>query len=268
LLFSFLIIIFTSENKIVRSSKSKLPQTETLISYLQTMILLAPALCSLVCVAFLAMLLSKPGNPRERWLRLFTVVLFLTVSALWLWLAWTERGEIPLPGKPQADGVANHSALAWLIIAGTILSCGEVWLTWRLTLRRYIDTGKLTSNAPSPQKDHIDWGELSQKNIEQYFKISRPWLDPQFQLPDLANALGVNRSDLSSFINRTFEVNFKRYVNSWRLAEFERLMSLPSNELKNPYKVAKMAGFTDFRHFRRVEEQEREQEHETAAITT
>jgi AraC-like DNA-binding protein len=209
------------------------------------MIMIAPALCSLVCAVFIVMPTGRSANPQKRWLRPSTVVVFLIICALWIATARAELAPATLAGAG---------------VAGTILSCGEVWLTWRITLRRHIDTANLAPHTPPPPKNSIDWGELSQKNIEQYFKISRPWLDPQFQLPDLANALGVNRSDLSAFINRTFEVNFKRYVNSWRLAEFERLMSLPSNELKNPYKVAKMAGFSDFRHFRRVEEQEREQE--------
>jgi AraC-like DNA-binding protein len=211
------------------------------------MILIAPALCSLVCIVFIVMPMNGFINPRERRLRLSTVVLFLIICALWIATARLELAPATLAGAG---------------VAGTLLSCGEVWLTWRITLRRYIDTGNPASHTPPPPKDPVDRGELSKKNIEQYFKISRPWLDPRFQLPDLANALGVNRSDLSAFINRTFEVNFKRYVNSWRLAEFERLMSLPSNEFKNPYRLAKMAGFTDFRHFRRVDEQEREQEHE------
>ncbi len=74
--------------------------------------------------------------------------------------------------------------------------------------------------------------------------------------------MGVSRSEMSAFINSTFGINFKRFVNRWRLREYERLMSLPANRRKDPCKVLTMAGFTDSRHYRRVTENEQQEQNE------
>ncbi|MDR2890424.1 MAG: hypothetical protein LBV18_02315 [Alistipes sp.] len=92
----------------------------------------------------------------------------------------------------------------------------------------------------------------SRKAIEEYFHSHKPFLDPEFGLDDLADALNIKRSVMSSFINSAFKMNFKRYVNRWRLHEYHRLLALPSNEKRNPYKILPQAGFTDPRHYRRV----------------
>jgi AraC-like DNA-binding protein len=209
------------------------------------MINIAPALCSLVCVLFVVMLMRDFGNSSERALRLLAIVLFLAAGVLWFFVSSRF-----LHGAVW--GVAVGA------VAGVAVSLGQVWLTHRLILRRHLRSKKFriftTRSSPSAPPAG---GELSLRSLEEYFKLKRPYLDPGFRLTVLADALGVNRAELSSFINRTLGINFKRYLNRWRLAEFERLMSLPSNEFKNPYKVAAMAGFSDSRHFHRVVELEK-----------
>lgn len=77
-------------------------------------------------------------------------------------------------------------------------------------------------------------------------------LDPDFKLTDMAEAMGVNRTVMSNFINQTYGMNFRRYLNQWRIEEYQILMAHPSNERKNPYRVMVMAGFKDSRHFQRA----------------
>jgi AraC-like DNA-binding protein len=222
-------------------------QVETLISCVQTMLSVAPALCSLACVFFVVLLMCEFGNSAQRFLRFSALVVFVAIGALWISTLFSEGGP---------DG--SWSGAVWKIAAGTVVSCAQVWFTWRLINRRLIEPSPAkNSDNPAPRPDYSP-PQLTQKSFEEYFKLRRPYLDPEFRLTDLTGELGVNRSELSAFINRTFETNFPRYVNRWRLAEFERLMSLPSNELKNPYKVATMAGFSNARHFMRVVEQEQE----------
>ena len=64
--------------------------------------------------------------------------------------------------------------------------------------------------------------------------------------------MGVNRTVMSNFINQTYSMNFKRYLNLWRIREYQTLIKRPSNERKNPYQVMVMAGFKDSRHFQRA----------------
>jgi AraC-like DNA-binding protein len=212
------------------------------------MTLATPAICSLVCLFFVATSLRHHADRRQRRLRLGAMALFLTISALWIsMLVATTTDNDPTP---------NLALTVVAIVAGAVISTQQVSIA-HLLVQQKTATPLKKANATTPEIDTPVWGKLSRKTVEAYFKDQRPWLDPQFQLPQLANALGVNRSEISAFINNTFGVNFKRYVNRWRLAEFERLMSLPSNDFKNPYKIASQAGFSDFRHLNRVAELEK-----------
>ncbi|WP_418976966.1 helix-turn-helix domain-containing protein [Alistipes finegoldii] len=95
-------------------------------------------------------------------------------------------------------------------------------------------------------------GQLNRRTFENYLSQKKPYLDPDFKLTDMAEAMGVNRTVMSNFINQTYGMNFNRYLNRWRIEEYQILMALPSNERKNPYQVMVMSGFKDSRHFQRA----------------
>ena len=95
-------------------------------------------------------------------------------------------------------------------------------------------------------------GRLTSKALENYMSQKKPYLDPDFKLTDMAEAMGVNRTVMSNFINQTYGKNFNCYLNLWRIEEYQILMAHPSNERKNPYQVMVMAGFKDSRHFQRA----------------
>ncbi len=68
----------------------------------------------------------------------------------------------------------------------------------------------------------------------------------------MAEIMGVNRTVMSNFINQTYGMNFRRYLNLCRIKEYQALIVHPSNKGKNPYQVMAMAGFKDSRHFQRA----------------
>ena len=85
----------------------------------------------------------------------------------------------------------------------------------------------------------------------------------------MAEAMGVNRTVMSNFINQTYGMNFKRYLNLCRIKEYHTLIVHPSNERKSPYQVMAMAGFKDPRHFQRaiqLENTYKKQSHEDPPI--
>ncbi len=236
--------------------------------YFQAMTFIAPALCSSVCTLFVGLLMRDYRNLRERSMRILVVVTFLILSLLWF---------SPILSGWRPVSTVRKTALA---VAAIVFPSVQLWLTWRLIRRARPDqhhagagpdsytwsepdanpTDLAYSNGNAADLDDpqpMPRGELTKRKIEEYFTQRRPWLDPEFKLTDLADAMGVNRTEMSAFVNRTFGTGFKRYVNRWRLAEYDRLMALPSGELKNPYRVIKMAGFSDARHYHRVVEQEK-----------
>ena len=88
--------------------------------------------------------------------------------------------------------------------------------------------------------------------MESYFRKEKPYLNKNFKLSDLVDALDVNRTVISSFINQTYGVNFNRYLNRWRLKEFKRLQKLPANNNKSIYYLQQKAGFTNNKHYLRT----------------
>ncbi len=128
---------------------------------------------------------------------------------------------------------------------GAVMSTQVILFTYHIIRRKYLWNVGLGSSRAKRE-------ELSRTTLENYFHARRPYTDPEFKLIDLAEAMGVNRSEISNFINRAYGMNFKRYVNRWRLEEFQRLMALPSNERKSPYKIFPLAGFSNSRHYQRA----------------
>ena len=97
---------------------------------------------------------------------------------------------------------------------------------------------------------------LTKKNFETYISERKPYLDSNLKITDLVDELGVNRTYISNFINKTYGVNFSRHVNRLRLAEMERLARLPSNTGKKASQLAPRAGFTDAKHYMRAKKTE------------
>lgn len=93
---------------------------------------------------------------------------------------------------------------------------------------------------------------LSRKRLDEYFRHEKPWLRQDFKITDLVEVFDLNRSTISAFINKTYDMNFNRYVNRWRIMELKRLQSLPENKNKRPMQLAGQVGFTDGKHYFRA----------------
>lgn len=98
--------------------------------------------------------------------------------------------------------------------------------------------------------------KLTKKRFEDYIKSCKSWLDPNLKITNLVSPLDTNRTTLSNFINKTYGVNFNRYINRLRLAELDRLMSLSSNAGKTVDDLLYKAGFATKRNYMRAKEAE------------
>lgn len=143
------------------------------------------------------------------------------------------------------DNVAGPGAV-------TITEIAPQWQT---------ETADSLESAPAPgskpRRRHHS-GKLSRVLLETYFQNEKPWLDPACKIADLVEVFDVNRTALSSFINRTYGMNFNRYLNSWRIREFDRLRSLPSNRGKSMRSLVEKAGFDHYRTYLRALAAERD----------
>lgn len=110
--------------------------------------------------------------------------------------------------------------------------------------------------AKAPRKQHS--GKLNRRRFESFIRNEKPYLNPDYKITDLVEALDINRTTLSAFINRTYGANFNRYLNRLRLKELEKLRSQPDGQGKSISSLLDKAGFKDFRNYSRAAAAERE----------
>ena len=56
------------------------------------------------------------------------------------------------------------------------------------------------------------------EQLDQYMVIEKAFLNENLRLSDVAKEVGVSTNDLSYFINQTYQKNFYKYVNDFRIA--------------------------------------------------
>lgn len=125
------------------------------------------------------------------------------------------------------------------------------------------DAAETPESAPEPDSRPLrrhHSGKLSRARFEAYFRDKKPWLNPACKITDLVEVFDVNRTMLSAFINRTYGMNFCRYINRWRIRELERIRSMPSNRGKSARSLVEKAGFDNYRTYLRAMAAEREAE--------
>lgn len=157
-------------------------------------------------------------------------------------------------------------ASQWLIRLNALcIMAQEVLLTYQVICRQYLSyktsdlfpaNEKKTGNNGLIAKQRLEpdntRGQLNRGAFETYMSQEKPYLNPDFKLTDMAEVMGVNRTVMSNFVNQTYGMNFRRYLNLCRIREYQMLIVHPSNERKNPYQVMVMSGFKDSRHFQRA----------------
>ncbi len=126
-------------------------------------------------------------------------------------------------------------------IASVTMVAQHIVLTFVVVRRRYVlyilpqkQEEEPQQGEPVQKRWHRPYAQgsgslLTRKRFDAWMREQKPYLDPSYKLTDLAEAMGINRSYVSRFINRTYGVNFNRYMNRLRLKEVERLVALPSN---------------------------------------
>ncbi|MDR0977164.1 MAG: hypothetical protein LBL78_05370 [Prevotellaceae bacterium] len=179
-------------------------------------------------------LVAKPG----RWIIMIGVL--CTVSGFSLInILLTPREEV------------GHSALSLLGCVAIVLM--HVDLTYHIITRRY----RLYTLVHIPQVRRKRYqGSINRRLLEGHFRQKKPYLNPNFRIGDLVESIEVNRNTISQFVNRTYGINFSRFVNRWRLKELQHIRRVPANRGLRTEQLVIMAGFADIKHYMRVKAQE------------
>jgi AraC-like DNA-binding protein len=90
------------------------------------------------------------------------------------------------------------------------------------------------------------------ERLSDYMKSSRPYLNPELTLSQLADDLGISSHFLSQVINEKFELNFFDFINSYRVEEFKERTTDPKFSNFSLLGIALECGFNSKSAFNRI----------------
>lgn len=109
---------------------------------------------------------------------------------------------------------------------------------------------KRVSGKKSKQSN--DTNPIDKKKFEAFMRKHKPFINSNFKITDLIEPLGANRSVISSFINKTYGMNFSQYINQCRLQELGKIMALSANKEKDITELITQVGFGSYRNYQRI----------------
>lgn len=154
---------------------------------------------------------------------------------------------------------------AFFLIASPDLLKGVVFQEHLLESRHVQDIKKQEIMRPEPdEKEHTEQSPEHQDimlRAEQFIQLEQPFLDPGFNLADLASALDVPARTLSQAIKSTLGIGFPEYVNKIRISFLEQqLTSKPEMLRFSIDALARSVGFSSrsgfYKAFRKVDQYE------------
>lgn len=173
--------------------------------------------------------------------RLYFAVILLFQSLIFF--QFISAGKGSLYGQPLLNAMMLllHVALCYNVFKGRIAIVSFLW----------------NMEVLPDQEDMVlvdRQGGLKQQVFEEYMDREKPFLNPNLLIVDLIGPLQTNRSYLSAFINKTYGMNFRLYINNRRLKEFEKLY-LQRTEHEKEVDIEDLvlqSGFKSMESFRRV----------------
>ena len=76
-------------------------------------------------------------------------------------------------------------------------------------------------------------------------QVTKPYLENEFRMNDLANQLDISPHHLSQVINEKLNMKFSDFVNAYRVEEAKKLLSDPALKHKYIIDIAYTAGFNN-----------------------
>lgn len=152
----------------------------------------------------------------------------------------------------------NMRVPIWLLPIPAIFAVFKyVILTHNVLLENFVIIKTDPVDGPNTEYSGDTLGQaLKIRHLEAYMHKNKPYLNPKLKITEVVRELNTNRTTLSLLINRTYGMNFCRYVNRFRLKEFEEIKSNPKNVNLSKQELVIKAGFSDYRGYRRVKQHE------------
>lgn len=144
----------------------------------------------------------------------------------------------------------NALAILYVGVMGYFTNTGSISGLQFDGNRTLLATSDVEAQKSPAQNSLLDDSVLT--SIKQYFSEQRPYLDPDLNLLQLAEDLGMNRAALSEAINSGFGQNFNDFVNSYRVAAVEKMLAEGRHKQLSLLGIAHECGFNSKATFNRV----------------
>ncbi len=105
-------------------------------------------------------------------------------------------------------------------------------------------SGEIEENV-FEENEILFYNELYKK-IESFFLEKEPWKDPNYSVQDLAYSLQTNSTYISRAINLNFGMNFKNFVNTYRVEFIKN--EIQNNKEYSRYKLVYLYSQAGFKH--------------------
>jgi AraC-like DNA-binding protein len=100
------------------------------------------------------------------------------------------------------------------------------------------ETGKYLGSSLTPGQI-----EENKKQLLALLRNEKPYLDPQVSLSNLSEKLSISTKHLSQVINQSFNKNFFDFVNTYRIQEFQQILTDSRDDKLTVLEVMFQAGF-------------------------
>jgi AraC-like DNA-binding protein len=134
-----------------------------------------------------------------------------------------------------------HQTFGFYFLVVVVLTIGGLWL-YRLPERR------LKRKVAEEQKYQAS--TLTVPKTRTYSQMlldlmdtEKPYLDPELKAERLAEAVGISKKHLSQVINQQFTMNFKNFINKYRVEEAKKKLLDPKEQDFVLMKIALDVGF-------------------------
>lgn len=105
-------------------------------------------------------------------------------------------------------------------------------------------------SSVAPRKP--DTNKRDMEKLIQFMENEKPYLNPELNLIDLSNALGMSRSQVSQLINTGLGKNFNDYINQFRVSAVQEMLRAGRQEELSLLGIAYDCGFNSKATFNRV----------------
>ncbi len=147
----------------------------------------------------------------------------------------------------------NAVSYVWLVVSINIYLIGYLGLRQPMIFSGVDDVMTI---ALTESKRKYERSTLKPEKAEEYLqkllecvKEEKPFLDGDLTLQTLARKLAISTHHLSQIINEKLHQNFFEFVNSHRVEEAKKLLTLPENRNVNIAQIGFEAGFNSISAF-------------------